>query len=166
MAFVNSTVCQYHKFGFCRYRESCRKHHVQELCEDLQCDVNACTRRHPLSCNYFLQFQRCKFGDYCYYKHNILATSSGEFDKIMEKKIDHLESIISEINAKFSSLSDKVDDLEACKNSKEDITQYDAQVNSINGEVKGLVEVTEIYKLKLDVFNEEFFCLLKNCGWS
>ena len=77
---------------------------------------------------------------------------------MMKTKIDHLETIISGFDAKFSNLCEKVDDLIANKNMKEDI---DAQVQSASCEIKELVEVTNIHKLKLDVFNEEFFAYSK-----
>ena len=31
---ASQSVCQFNKFGFCKFKEACRKQHVKELCEN------------------------------------------------------------------------------------------------------------------------------------
>ena len=94
-----STVCLHFKFGFCRFRETCRFIHNDDLCQDDQCDVFSCSKRHPKQCRYFKDFNRCKYGDYCSYKH--------------EKEISKCESEISSLRSKVDKLESEVTILKA-----------------------------------------------------
>ena len=70
MAAANShNVCQHNKYGFCKYQLTCRMKHVNEICEKSNCEIHKCTQRHPIRCKYYQDYQRCKFGSYCYYRH-------------------------------------------------------------------------------------------------
>ena len=73
-----SEVCDYFKFGYCKYGERCFKKHVQETCEIINCDVKDCQLRHQKKCSYFQQFKYCKFGAYCQYKHEKQISYSEE----------------------------------------------------------------------------------------
>ena len=64
-----TNLCTNYKFGFCKYAERCRKRHVEAKCQNSECDGNKCERRHPHSCKFFLEFKRCKFGEYCRFLH-------------------------------------------------------------------------------------------------
>ena len=33
-------VCKFNQFGYCRYQETCRNHHVNELCENEKCEMD------------------------------------------------------------------------------------------------------------------------------
>ena len=68
-------VCRFNKFGYCRYRDTCRNLHVNETCENTSCDISRCNQRHPRECRYYREFSRCKF-DPCKFKH-IIHTSQG-----------------------------------------------------------------------------------------
>ena len=39
---ATQSVYEFNKFGFCKYKEMCRKKHVGELCENLNCDIKTC----------------------------------------------------------------------------------------------------------------------------
>ena len=62
------TVCAYNKFEFCKFGNTCRKRHVDVICEE-QCNAQDCERRHPQHCKYLLHYNRCKFGEYGKYKN-------------------------------------------------------------------------------------------------
>ena len=63
-------LCLFNKFGYCKYLDTCRKRHTKEVCENSNCEVNKCGKRHPKPCRFYLEYGRCKFGEYCYYKHD------------------------------------------------------------------------------------------------
>ena len=62
-----SKKCLYNKFGFCKYREDCRKQHFLDKCSDSECDQE-CDKRHPKECN---RGESCKFykKKICSYDH-------------------------------------------------------------------------------------------------
>ena len=34
--------------------------HIDDLCDDFDCDAKMCNRRHPRECKYFKYYKRCK----------------------------------------------------------------------------------------------------------
>ena len=158
MAAVDSNVCQFYKFGYCRFRDTCRKQHIQETCEDIECDLNACNKRHPLTCKYFIEFQRCKFGEYCCFKHEKVTIRNNEENDKLKKKIEQLETAITSLGMLYSDLKKKFEEIDANESSDTDV---EAEVVSLSGDVKELMDKTDIHQLKLDVFNEEFFAYSK-----
>ena len=46
-------VCRLNKYGFCKYKETCRMDHVGIICDKPFCDIKECSRRHPKPCSYF-----------------------------------------------------------------------------------------------------------------
>ena len=68
MAAVDN-VCKYFKFGFCKFKDSCMKRHVEEVCAEVNCSLTSCYKRHPIVCRYFKLGGRCKFGQRCAYRH-------------------------------------------------------------------------------------------------
>ena len=66
---ASQNVCRYFRFGHCKYKERCRLQHVKEFCENQSCEIRSCSLRHPKACKYFRDYNRCKFGEYCDFKH-------------------------------------------------------------------------------------------------
>ena len=67
---ASNVHCLFNKFGFCKYLDTCRKKHSKDICEVPQCKVINCHKRHPKTCRFYQEYGKCKFGDYCCYKHN------------------------------------------------------------------------------------------------
>ena len=63
------TTCVFNKFGFCKYGATCRKKHEETKCENSNCEIFDCNKRHPRECKYFREFKRCKYNEYCRYEH-------------------------------------------------------------------------------------------------
>ena len=42
-------MCSFQKFGFCKFKEGCKKTHFTQICEDMSgCkDIKQCEKRHP-----------------------------------------------------------------------------------------------------------------------
>ena len=101
-------VCEYYKFGYCKYRSSCRHRHVQTICEDESCNIIACENRHPVVCKFFSKYGRCKYNP-CSYKH--IVDSSYAFGD-SQKKIEDNENKIKENAREINELKNQVTKLQ------------------------------------------------------
>ena len=104
-------VCLFNKFGHCKYKEICRQPHDNLKCEENECEISQCSKRHPKSCRYYDQFKRCKFGEFCSFLHRDkteIAAPENEI-KDMREKINNLEN---HVKAKESEMNDKITALE------------------------------------------------------
>ena len=63
-----AAVCAFFKTGYCKFRENCRKRHVQDTCILTGCD-GTCDERHPRICRYHSLYGTCKFNSHCAYLH-------------------------------------------------------------------------------------------------
>ena len=106
----SSVLCKYNQTGYCKYKSSCRNHHVNELCLKSKCDDTTCSLRHPRRCKFFLLFGHCKFKNDCAYLHpsEVVALSSN-----IETKTVQLEEKVDIIDHNFKKLAVKVDQFEA-----------------------------------------------------
>ena len=64
----NETICRHNKYGHCKYGETCRHYHVNEICERSKCKIFRCEKRHPRECKYWREYKICKFNEFCSYK--------------------------------------------------------------------------------------------------
>ena len=64
-----SQVCRFFKYGYCYFHEMCRFEHVNDLCQNSECEVRTCRKRNPKTCIFFKESGYCKFGSSCQYKH-------------------------------------------------------------------------------------------------
>ena len=102
---ATQNVCRYFKFGFCKYTVNCRFLHVKENCESQDCDVSSCNLRHPKICRFFRDYSRCKFGEWCCFRH---VHKNIESDKEILDRINNLEKLIAEKDALIANLANKV----------------------------------------------------------
>ena len=89
---MTQKICFRNKFGYCKYCEKCRFRHEDEQCEDSECEVYNCEKRHPRNCKHFRQYGYCKFTTFCKFKHIKqlhIAENSEKIDKL-EKKLETL----------------------------------------------------------------------------
>ena len=82
-------VCLFNKFGHCKYQDRCRKIHIGSICERNQCEIAKCQERHPGECNFYKEFGRCKFGEYCSFQHK---PSVVETCKTLQKELDDVKA--------------------------------------------------------------------------
>ena len=95
------TVCQFNKYGFCKFKERCLKLHIDDNCADSSCDRSSCIRRHPKECRYYRKYRRCKY-DPCKYLH-----SENIIDKILETK-ESIDLKLKLIDDKIKKLDDEI----------------------------------------------------------
>ena len=118
MKMAIENICLHNKYGFCKFRDTCRKRHVAEKCEKVNCEIENCLERHPRECRFFRKFGRCKFTDFCFYEHKIDDNLNDDFmtdltsvkaklvevEKILENKENRMEKIITEQNEAIATL--------------------------------------------------------------
>ena len=123
---------QFNKFGFYKYNEHCRKQHVNETCEKQSCEVLSCILRHPKECRYFQDFNRCKFSEWCRFKH---SKKDGESD--WEK----LRNENKDIKCKLERMEEQF----------KDIHTMDDIIHNLN---QKFIEMEENMKVKDDLIND------------
>ena len=112
---ANTVICLYHKFGFCKYKETCRHRHIDVVCDKHDCEHETCSNRHPRRCRYFQQFGRCKFGTYCAFLHIPLHDDHIDLEnemKSMEAQISSLEKLVSDKDLRLKVLENKMKSIE------------------------------------------------------
>ena len=123
-------ICLFNQFGYCKYKEVCRKHHIDDICNDSSCDFLTCRLRHPKLCNWYSEYGRCKFHP-CAFKH--------------EEKDDSVKQMIEKNSAKLKEIEKSLADLEVKENEIssriEQIKQFEKSVEE-NEERIRIIEVT------------------------
>ena len=109
-------ICQFHKFGHCKFRIYCQKVHLENVCDKDGCDAS-CNMRHPVLCRYFALFGKCKFNP-CSYRHKFINNQRirqlEERIECEELKVKKLELIVEEKTKLLKELEIRVNAME-CK---------------------------------------------------
>ena len=101
-------VCNWEKFGHCKFREECSDYHPKDVCLEKLCNIVKCMKRHPKQCIYFGSGS-CKYGDSCKYNHG------PDLRELLQKSIEehkNKDKIIKEFLETLKILNEKVTDLE------------------------------------------------------
>ena len=108
-------VCQYGKYGFCKFKEICNRKHYTQICENLSgCkDTKKCHKRHPKDCKRFVSDSGCRFNSECAYNHRTVE-EDGE-KKMFKDKVSELEKMVKALSRKVLSLESEI---EYIKNNK------------------------------------------------
>ena len=87
-------------------------------CENQNCDIRSCNKRHPRPCKFFINYGRCKFSP-CSYSHK-QSSSPYELNGICEKQnieIRNLKKQIEEMKDRLDAL-EKVNNLKVSKSNE------------------------------------------------
>jgi len=82
---MSTEVCKYEKFGICKMREQCQDYHPVENCQENNCSIVKCKKRHPQQCRYFATQEGCKFGKSCKFDHHNRQMCLQELQSNQEK---------------------------------------------------------------------------------
>ena len=123
-------VCGFFKFGYCKYKDTCRKKHNSEICENTSCEIRNCLLRHPKICRYFRDFGRCKFDELCAFKHIEAETTSSKRLEMLEKKVEENKKIIDQLRL-------------AQKKIEKDLKERDTEIRKLNETLMKLLEKAE-----------------------
>ena len=109
-------MCKFQKFGFCKFKERCKKKHLKETCENRSSCVNvkSCEKRHPYECKRSVSEGFCSFGSDCAYHHQAQVKTNNESE--VNAKVDKLEKTLNEMHEKFLKLETKIKNIESKDN--------------------------------------------------
>ena len=84
----------FYKFGFCKFKQSCKKDHVKEECRSgIYCEhIKTCTLRHPKMCKRIILEGLCQFGEKCAYRHYRRPNLQGEGNANVLEKVNSLKA--------------------------------------------------------------------------
>ena len=137
-------LCCYNKLGHCKFKGTCRLLHINELCEDSQCEISNCQLRHPIKWKFYTQYQRCKFSEYCSFSH---ITNS--INKELCDKIKNIEKDLTEKNDVESHKYRIVDDkLEIIENKLDRFIDIDKTSKDKDNIINGLKTKIDTIELK------------------
>ena len=109
---INQNVCQFNKFGFCKFGQTCRSRHVEKNCDVKDCDISSCENRHVRACKFFKEFERCKFGDYCRYHHKTLRNPENNLQNELESLKLRIEALENKNKDLHEVLGKKCEEIE------------------------------------------------------
>merc|ERR1712105_257921 len=111
---MTGETCKFNQLGFCKFKNNCRKKHIDVKCNFKKCEITLCEKRHPRNCYYFNINKQCKYGSFCRYEHQQNVDNS----YIINTKIKMLESaliehsrIIGELKCAISEKDKNIEDL-------------------------------------------------------
>lgn len=116
-------ICNYNKYGKCKFGRNCNYKHEDKKCKKSACDVKTCILRHPDYCRYVVRNMVCKFGEFCAFEHDvpqhvILGGYQPHEDynlKELHQKIEILNKLVRGKNEMIQELSEKVKEMETRK---------------------------------------------------
>ena len=141
-------MCQYYKFGYCKFKHQCHKEHVETKCEALSAfrDIKCCHKRHPKVCKRFALEIFCKYGEHCAYEHIVKDQSKGEVDELVEDmknikaELDILKNTVkslSQIKEEGKVIKKSIHDLKAdIKNIKAENLQMSRKIGQLEEEME------------------------------
>ena len=103
-------VCQFYKYGYCKFGDRCRRLHNHTICKADNCTSYQCSFRHPKACRFFQKYGQCKFGSYCQFGHvqhmpNDRDKNSSSMEELMEKFNKLIDQKVAEV---FKTLNDGI----------------------------------------------------------
>ena len=130
-------VCLHHKFGFCKFRETWRKRHIQEQCEKVNCDIESCSQRHPKECRFYRTFGRCKFTDFCLYEHKI----ANNFNEDLKNELTSMKDRLTLLEDKETRFDQRItEQTETIKNLKTTLVEKSIEIKQLETKVNLLNE--------------------------
>ena len=141
-------VCQYNKYGHCKFRDTCRYRHTKTTCERNDCEVDSCTYRHPRHCRYFRDYGKCKFGDFCSFTHKkaTIENQSGVLEneiKLLKNQIQILEKRFEENKKELDKVCSEILKVETKKNAEmqEIIKNQSKDLQERDGKIEELEKI-------------------------
>ena len=91
------------------------------MCDDKQCYIANCDKRHPKPCTFYRDYGRCKYSDYSKYDHiqtrtNILANKFESQINRFEKVVNEKDSVIRKLEIENKTNKKRLDVLEKIVN--------------------------------------------------
>ena len=157
---MDSPLYTYNQFGHCKYLSRCRNRHVDIVCEDKECEMSVCEKRHPLKCKYFENFGRCRFNP-CSYLHVDVDTDVKsdvkEKDSNLEKQITDIKSEIEQLRKLLSNVDNNFKYIQnICDNNTHGIFQLERSTEGITDDLVSLNEAVDKQTQQINENHDEF----------
>ena len=149
-------LCLFNKFGYCKFGETCRKQHINKICDESSCEIYTCKQRHPKNCKYFKKYGRCKFSP-CAFKHEVFMNHYERLDKDIKDlndKIRALEEIIMIKEKTINEITANVFEIERKQSETSRGTNMEAFDERVEAFEKKLIEKIDD---KLEAFRNTLF---------
>ena len=153
--FLNKNFlhCYHNNRGYCSFGDKCRYQHYKEICSEVICRVQSCTKRHPVICKYRDQ---CKF-----FKQNTCAFKHNEIKNKVENK--DLEKKIEIYTIEMESLKHEISDLKnSIKIKENELLKRNAEIDNLNKIIvkklqseKDMIRENNIMKMKVETLERE-----------
>ena len=107
---MEGEVCQFDKFGFCKYQKDCKRRHFSEECKDLsRCkSIKTCVKRHPKACKQYAS-GHCRFESGCAYKHEEPIPNKEQIQ--MAQKVQKLEQVLHAMTRKVLAMEEEIKEI-------------------------------------------------------
>jgi len=154
-------VCLRSKFGYCKFGRNCDKKHYSEVCDSSEsCIGKQCDKRHPVDCNFFRNYGRCKFGTFCAYRHPLTK------EQKLEKEVRNLKEEVTDLKEKVNSLFEmlKYKEVEEIKISSDNTTVEVEETES--KEPQKETETKDDAKTLEDIIRENSEVMCDKCDFS
>ena len=77
--------------------------------KNVNCEIVKCSSRHPRKCKFFLEYQKCKFGEYCRFSHDIPdSPKTAEKIEVLVKEVEVLKLEIQDMKNLIEIKEDKL----------------------------------------------------------
>ena len=113
---TKETICKFNQFGYCKYLTHCRKHHIMDICPNIQCKEAACLFRHPRICKYFLDYGSCKFDSSCAFRHESNTKNKDQEIEALKSELQVIETKIRNLEAQERRLEKLEADIKVIEN--------------------------------------------------
>jgi hypothetical protein len=122
-------LCVNNKFGYCKFGQTCKKKHVNQICDRTSCRTYNCEKRHPKKCLWYERFNRCKFSN-CAYMH----VKDIDQTELKEK----IEKLDNKINEKEDEIRQQIIKIEQIELKLNNVEKHDKQVIDLESKVRNL----------------------------
>ena len=158
---MDGQICQYYKYGYCKFKKHSRKIHEHGECDALaKCkNIKICNKRHPKTCQRLSKQKFCKFGLDCAYLHRQVEQeaierheeSVEENIKIMKAEISVLKKTRNEMVTRDSKRSELIESVQILQEEIKDLKIANAEiVQTIKSSGKELENETKELDLEVE----------------
>ena len=105
--FGNNT-CIFEKFASCKKGNNCNYQHPTLVCDDKECNIQLCDKKHPQDCLFHTIFNECRNGDSCRFQHKHSEVSN----HVDEDRYRDLEEKYNALYEKYNIMVKRIESLE------------------------------------------------------
>ena len=154
---VSQKICSYEKFGFCMKREQCENIHPTENCNDVNCSIVDCRKRHPQPCIFFGTQNGCRFGRACKFDHQKQMYFQSKLEEMQAEIVtlkEQMKLLVTENKDKHEVIKMLLEGLKAVQN--KDCKNCENK-NIVAEDISMHERSKEDYENELNVYKKSFY---------